>query len=238
MEDGTVWKNGDACNLSEVYTDGNRDDFYRSGSGIYIKSQDHILRIQRRNLDGCSVFRSDLIAIDEVLGSLASLPNGKELWILFDTRSAIQHLSIWQSVRDNVGVSILTKLKRLSTSHQIHLQCISSHIDLEGNEIAETLAKAGTCEHHWYQCSRPGGSLAHGLSRQDQTLLARFRSGHIKSMKFSEGRKSFEMCTNCSSEPATPAHILECLGLTKQDLADVPLLVLDFLKVYDVMDLV
>ncbi|GFV48484.1 uncharacterized protein TNCV_32771 [Trichonephila clavipes] len=71
-------------------------------------------------------------------------------------------------------------------------------------------------ELHWYQCSRPGGSLAHGFTRQDQTLLARFRSGHIKSM-FSEGRKSFEMCTNCSSEPATPAHVLECLGLTKQD---------------------
>ncbi|GFW49313.1 uncharacterized protein TNCV_3058231 [Trichonephila clavipes] len=93
-------------------------------------------------------------------------------------------------------------------------------------------------EHHWYQCSRPGGSLAHGFTRQDQTLLSRFRSGHIKSMQFSEGRKSCEMCTNCSSEPATPAHILECLGLTKQDLADVPLLVFDFLKVYDVMDLV
>ncbi|GFT28965.1 hypothetical protein TNCV_3586321 [Trichonephila clavipes] len=39
------------------------------------------------------------------------------------------------------------------------------------------------------------------------------------------------MCKNCSSEPAMPAHIRECLGLTKQDLADVPLLVLDFLKV-------
>ncbi|GFW19550.1 transposable element Tc1 transposase [Trichonephila clavipes] len=39
------------------------------------------------------------------------------------------------------------------------------------------------------------------------------------------------MGAKCSSEPATPAHILECLGLTKQDLADVPLLVLDFLKV-------
>ncbi|GFW66126.1 uncharacterized protein TNCV_1710251 [Trichonephila clavipes] len=80
-----------------------------------------------------------------------------------------------------------------------------------------------------YTCS--GGSLAHGFTRQDQTLLARFRSGHIKTMKFSEGRVSFEMCTNCSSKPATPAHILECLGLTKQDLADVPLLVLDFLIV-------
>ncbi|GFS54359.1 RNase H domain-containing protein [Trichonephila clavipes] len=29
----------------QVYTDGSRDDYYRSGSGIYIKSQDHILRI-------------------------------------------------------------------------------------------------------------------------------------------------------------------------------------------------
>ncbi|GFY30147.1 uncharacterized protein TNCV_3090551 [Trichonephila clavipes] len=93
-------------------------------------------------------------------------------------------------------------------------------------------------EHHWYQCSRPGGYLAHFVTRQDQTLLAHFRSGYIKTMKFSEGCKSFQMCTNCSSEPATPAHILECLGFTKQDLADNPLLVLDFLKMYDVMNLV
>ncbi|GFX77181.1 uncharacterized protein TNCV_1679641 [Trichonephila clavipes] len=86
----------------QVYTNGSRDDYYRSGSGIDIKSQDHILRIQRRNPDGCGVFRNELIAIDEALGSLASLPNGKEIWILFDSRSAIQHLSYWQSVRDNV----------------------------------------------------------------------------------------------------------------------------------------
>ncbi|GFS62223.1 RNase H domain-containing protein [Trichonephila clavipes] len=127
-----------------VFTDDSRDDNYRSGNGIYIKSQD-ILRIQRRNPDGCSVFRSELIAIDEALGSLASLPNGKEIWILSDSRSAIQHLSNWQSVRDNVGVSILAKLKRLSTSHQIHQQWIPSRI-LEGNEIADTLAKAGARE--------------------------------------------------------------------------------------------
>ncbi|GFW47542.1 hypothetical protein TNCV_3177061 [Trichonephila clavipes] len=30
----------------QVYTDGSRDDYYRSSSGIYIKSQDHILKIQ------------------------------------------------------------------------------------------------------------------------------------------------------------------------------------------------
>ncbi|GFW31177.1 RNase H domain-containing protein [Trichonephila clavipes] len=94
-----------------VYTDGSRDDYYRSDSGIYIKSQDHILRIRKRNPDSCSVFRGELIAIDEALGSLASLPTGKEIWILSDSRSAIQHLSNWQSVRDNVGVSILIELK-------------------------------------------------------------------------------------------------------------------------------
>ncbi|GFU94280.1 uncharacterized protein TNCV_3386961 [Trichonephila clavipes] len=93
-------------------------------------------------------------------------------------------------------------------------------------------------EHHCYQCSRPEGFLAHGFTRHDQTLLAHFRIGHIKTMRFSEAHKSFKMCTNCSSEPAAPAHIIECLGLTKHDLADVPLLVLDFLKVYDAMDLV
>ncbi|GFX21158.1 uncharacterized protein TNCV_4367371 [Trichonephila clavipes] len=89
------------------------------------------------------------------------------------------------------------------------VQWIPFPVDLEGNEIADTLAKAGACEvpepsapltfleifsrtkyqnktawivpaeHHWYQCSRPGGSLAHGFKRQDQTLLARFRSGHL-----------------------------------------------------------
>ncbi|GFU28427.1 RNase H domain-containing protein [Trichonephila clavipes] len=73
----------------EVYTDGSRDNCYRSGSGIYIKSQDHILRIRRRNPDGCSVFRSKVIVIDEALASIASLPNGKEILILSDSRSAI-----------------------------------------------------------------------------------------------------------------------------------------------------
>ncbi|GFT62075.1 RNase H domain-containing protein [Trichonephila clavipes] len=64
-----------------------------------------------------------------------------------DSRSVIQHLSNWQSVRDNVGVSKLSKLKRFSTSHQIHMQWIPSHVlDVKGNEIANTLVEAGACE--------------------------------------------------------------------------------------------
>ncbi|GFU56586.1 uncharacterized protein TNCV_1407251 [Trichonephila clavipes] len=154
----------------------------------------------RRNPDGFSVFRSQLIAIDEALGSLASLPNGKEIWILSDSRSTIQHLSNWQNVRNNVGVPILTKLIRLSTAHQIYLLWIPSRIDLEGNEIAGTLAKNGACEvlepsspftfleifsrtkyqnktswivppeHHWYQYPHPGNSLTHSFNRQEHRV--------------------------------------------------------------------
>ncbi|GFW41074.1 RNase H domain-containing protein [Trichonephila clavipes] len=129
-----------------VYTDGSRFDYYPCGSGIYITSQDHFLRIQRRNPDGCSVFHRELIAIDEALVFLHLFQMEKEIWILSDSGSAIQHLSNWQIGRDNVGVSVLTKLKRLSTTHQIHLQWIFSHVDLEGNETADTLTKAGICK--------------------------------------------------------------------------------------------
>ncbi|GFW25253.1 RNase H domain-containing protein [Trichonephila clavipes] len=177
----------------QVYTDGSRDDYYRSGSGIYIKSQDHFLRIQRRNPDGCSVFRSELRAIDEAFGSLTSLPNGKDIW----------YCLIVEMQYSTCPIGKVTKHQNKS------------------NWIIPP-------EHHWYECSRPRGSMAHSFTRQIQTLLARFRSAHLKTMKFSEGCKSFKMCTNCSSEPTSPAHILECLGLTKQDLADDPMLVLDF----------
>ncbi|GFW02476.1 uncharacterized protein TNCV_2454921 [Trichonephila clavipes] len=46
---------------------------------------------------------------------------------------------------------------------------------LELNTRIRPLGLPRPPEHHWYQCSRPGGSLAHGFTRQDKTLLARFR---------------------------------------------------------------
>ncbi|XP_071041935.1 uncharacterized protein [Parasteatoda tepidariorum] len=96
------------------------------------------------------------------------------------SRSAIKHLTNWQS---------------------IHLQWIPSHVDFKGNEIADTLAKAGACEssvplapltlleifskikhknkitwsvppkHPWYQCSRPGASLAQANKRNKKASI-------------------------------------------------------------------
>ncbi|GBN64799.1 hypothetical protein AVEN_28167-1 [Araneus ventricosus] len=95
-------------------------------------------------------------------------------------------------------MNIFNKLKSLSVSYRIHLQWIPSYVNIQGNEIADALAKAGADdasvpsapltylelfsraksrneaiwlippEHHWYQGSRPGGCLSIDCSRRDQ----------------------------------------------------------------------
>ena len=78
-----------------IYTDGSRNAYSRSGSGVYFKSGNDSCHIKLRNPDGCSVFRSELIAIDAGLNRVLSLPTctSEDIWILSDSRSAIQHLS-------------------------------------------------------------------------------------------------------------------------------------------------
>ncbi|GFX71436.1 gag-pol [Trichonephila clavipes] len=65
------------------------------------------------------------------------------IWILSDTRSAIQHLSNWHKMGDNTGVAILEKLKRLLSFREIHQQWFPLYIKIAGNEIADALAKDG-----------------------------------------------------------------------------------------------
>ncbi|GBO09923.1 hypothetical protein AVEN_27656-1, partial [Araneus ventricosus] len=139
---------------------------------------------------------------------------------------------------------------------------------IQGNEIADTLAKAGADDvsvpsapptylelfsrakgrnktiwlippvHHWYQGSRPGGCLSIDCSRRDQTTLIRFLSGHIRSLTFSNNSKCFEICPKCTAEQATLDHILACLGLSQQGLISNCLLTLVFFRVHRLMDLI
>ncbi|GFU85987.1 hypothetical protein TNCV_3069891 [Trichonephila clavipes] len=52
---------------------------------------------------------SELIAIDEALRIIKAVTSSDEIWILCDSRSAIQHLSDWTNVGDKTSVSILKK---------------------------------------------------------------------------------------------------------------------------------
>ncbi|GFX71337.1 gag-pol [Trichonephila clavipes] len=91
-------------------------------------------------------FASELIAIDTGLKKALSIPCSNRIWILSDSRSAIQHFSNWHKVGDNTGVAILEELKRLSSSCEIHPQWVPSHINIAGNEIADALAKDGAAQ--------------------------------------------------------------------------------------------
>ncbi|GFT87379.1 uncharacterized protein TNCV_413681 [Trichonephila clavipes] len=53
-------------------------------------------------------------------------------------------------------------------------------------------------------------------SRAHQTALARLRSGHLRSMTFVQGVKSFFTC-HCSLL-ASPAHLLHCWGISLRQL--------------------
>ncbi|GFS89532.1 putative RNA-directed DNA polymerase from transposon BS [Trichonephila clavipes] len=98
----------------QIYTDGSKDDRNSCGSGIFIKAPNCSHNIKIRNPDFCSVFRSELIAIDEALRIIKMVTSSDEIWILCDSRSAIQHLSNWTNVGDKTSVSILKNLKELS----------------------------------------------------------------------------------------------------------------------------
>ncbi|GFX85287.1 uncharacterized protein TNCV_2675621 [Trichonephila clavipes] len=65
---------------------------------------------------------------------------------------------------------------------------------------------------HWYEAKSPGLSLQCRRSMALQTAFARFRSSHLRGMTFVQGVKSFFTCP-CSL-PASPAHLLNCLGIS------------------------
>ncbi|UYV65980.1 hypothetical protein LAZ67_3006054 [Cordylochernes scorpioides] len=229
-------------NAITIYTDGSRDELGHTGSGCLIKTTNGIEKMNRRNPDFCSVFRSELIAIYEALKSIRNT-NYQDIWILTDSRSAIQHLSHTGELRDKVSRNII------------------------GNEAADVLAKKGTKEplpqknrltfkeietiaktkinknwrippkHSWYSGVNPGGAL-NIRNRQHQTTLTRFRTGHLKPLKIENNNKIYPTCPKCSLVPAAPEHILACIRCTKQDLWERPLLIIKQLAEHELMEFV
>ncbi|GFW20790.1 RNase H domain-containing protein [Trichonephila clavipes] len=103
---------------------------------------------------------------------------------------------------------------------RIHCQWIPSHVNITENEIADSLARTGAGEtttphtplsylelfskykannkaiwmipplHPWYQSKYTGGTLVRGSSREDQTALNRFLSGHLMAYQAGLGSRS------------------------------------------------
>ncbi|GFY11073.1 RNase H domain-containing protein [Trichonephila clavipes] len=62
---------------------------------------------------------------------------------------------------------------------------------------------------HWYETKRPGGSLSLQCSRQEQTILSRFQSGHLRILTFKDGNKVFPTCVRYSACKVSEKHILD-----------------------------
>ncbi|GFX16439.1 hypothetical protein TNCV_601621 [Trichonephila clavipes] len=73
-----------------IYTDGSQDESNHTESGAFIKKLSS--RLSRHNPENCSVLRSELIGVDEGLKSILNKTDSSNIWILTDSRSAIQHL--------------------------------------------------------------------------------------------------------------------------------------------------
>ncbi|GFU49953.1 RNase H domain-containing protein [Trichonephila clavipes] len=112
-----------------------------------MKPPNYSSHFKLRNCDDCSVFRSELIAIDTGLKRALSIPGSNSIWILSDSRSAIQHHSNWHKVGDNTEVAFLEKLKHISSSREIHLQWVPSHVNITCNKITDSLTKEGASQH-------------------------------------------------------------------------------------------
>ncbi|GFX75925.1 putative RNA-directed DNA polymerase from transposon BS [Trichonephila clavipes] len=255
------------CDAIKIYTNGSRLDDH-AGSGIYIENSGQNFYFCHRNPDFSSVFKSELTAIKLGLEAIINESDYGELWILSDSRSSLQHLHNWTQVGDKTSISILHNLKLISKHHDVHFQWIPSHVDIFGNEQADRLAREGCSllttsspaitysehqskinrqlskewkippSHHWYAAREPGSFLDLNCDRASKTAISRLASGHTKSLSFFEGRKTFKFCSKCKVQQASAEHILDCLGLSREDLYDSPLLVIDFLRVNNLMDLV
>src|SRR5579859_6078111 len=183
-----------------------------------------------------------------------------QLFVISDSQSAINAVANCYTSRDDLLQTIAKLVEKLPQDTELHLQWVPSHTGILGNETADQLAKLGTnaqltseqpltaseqksrrfaqikkswkddVNHHWYVESSPGATIALQLSREEQTALSRMKSGHLRSMRFINGTKHFPQCSHCNGGEASPAHILQCIGLQPDSLYHQPGEVLRRLK--------
>ncbi|GFX50646.1 RNase H domain-containing protein [Trichonephila clavipes] len=104
--------------LLHIYIDGSMGVVTVSGSGIFNKKGNGV-RICKTNLDYCSVFRAEFLAVEEALKFCFTESVNTDIWAFSDSRSSIRHLSEWRRHGDRTTTSIIQLLNSLSANAKI-----------------------------------------------------------------------------------------------------------------------
>ncbi|XP_030039212.2 uncharacterized protein LOC115454631 [Manduca sexta] len=133
--------NTDYQNFHKIFTDGSKTG-NRAGAAFYDPSRN--VKELFKIVSPCNNIMSvELFAISEAI-SYATTSDNKDVVILTDSRSALQHIARCTSlVRGaSIAYAILKKILSLQKNGiDLRLQWIPSHIGIRGNEVADSLAK-------------------------------------------------------------------------------------------------
>ncbi|UYV84298.1 hypothetical protein LAZ67_X001773 [Cordylochernes scorpioides] len=199
-----------------IYTDGSQLETELSGSGIAIYKDKILEKISLSHPRHPSVYKSELSAIDT---SIKDTKSPSKIIIYSDSRAAIYILQSCFSSQEPLFMSI---------ANSVTVKWVPAHVGIPVNELADSLAKAGALglpearesttqleerdllhtiktqcwqdwksntAHDWY---RAGGT---SLPIEQQSLISRLKSGHLRKMTFQNGCKVFPLCTKCNSQP-------------------------------------
>lgn len=126
----------------QVYTDGSKTED-GVGAGWYYSWNGQNVTGKAKLSNHCTIFQAEIVAIMKVLQSIPDHIN--HIHIFTDSKSSIQ--AIMSSVRNQEAETV--KLRNLIKSFEkkkITLQWIPGHFGIDGNEIADQLAKEATSE--------------------------------------------------------------------------------------------
>ncbi|UYV65072.1 hypothetical protein LAZ67_3003045 [Cordylochernes scorpioides] len=111
--------------------------------------------------------------------------------------------------------SISKSVNQLPANSSVTVQWLPAHVGIPGNELADSLAKAG----------------ALGLPEARKSTTQLNERDLLRTIK-TQCLQVFPLCTKCNSQPATPKHIIDCIDSSIDELYSSPADTIKSLKLY------
>ncbi|GFX52496.1 RNase H domain-containing protein [Trichonephila clavipes] len=225
-------------NFAVAYTDGSSDiSLNKIGAGILFQLSNKETKMHTINTGLiASNFTSEILALKEALilySTHLELSGTTEgLAIFSDSRVALEAI-IKGDTNITFAINVLLEILHCKGKSCL-LQWIPGHINIEGNECADSLAKEGRNDDQLcptitladanavanyillpHRYKKKTLIVDFDCSRNLTSIIARLRTGHFKGMKISSDKtRTYIPCKNCTEAQLTPDHILECPALT------------------------